>query len=197
MNDIKNYDELAKKIQKALKSAVTESRYEHSLRTAQMCKRVCKIYSLDFEKGYIAGLAHDLCKKCSDKELFELALQDGKEISEIEKLKPSLLHGRAAAVKIQKEFSIHDSQIIQAIACHTFGGKGICDLAKALYVSDKIEPAREQVSTEYYSRLFALDFNKMVYQVLLESVEYLTKKGKKISSVTLEFLQELEHEIGE
>lgn len=187
-----NFDILIEEIRAAVKKSVSESRYEHSLRTAKMCKELCKIYGVDENKGYLAGLAHDLCKKMSDEELFKLAKKDGKDISELEKNKPSLLHGRAASIKIQRDFKIFDAEIIEAIANHTFGGPGLCDLAKLLYVADKIEPGREQVTPEYLAHLTKLPLNKMVFEVVTESVQYLQKKGKKISFVTQKFLEELE-----
>lgn len=188
-------DKLLEKISEYVKKSVSISRFEHSLRTAQMCKKICLLYGIDEEKGYLAGLAHDMCKKMDDKSLIELAKKDEKLISEIELNKPALLHGRAAAVKIQSDFKITDPEIIQAIANHTFGSPGLCDLAKALYAADKIEPGREQVSKEYYQRLFSMTFDKMIYTVALESVQYLTKKGKEINSITMSFLEELKNKI--
>lgn len=186
-----NYEKVTEDIRKFTMAAVSESRYEHSVRTAQMCKRLCERYGLDPRRGYLCGIAHDMCKKMDDDLLISLASKDGNPISELEKDKPALLHGRAAAVKINKDFGIEDKEIIQAIACHTFGAEHLCDLAKLLFVADKIEPGREHVTDKYLDRLFSMELNEMVYTVVSESVEYLTKKGKKISSVTMLFLKEL------
>lgn len=186
-----DYSKLTEDIRKFTMAAVSESRYEHSVRTAQTCSKLCELYGLDCEKGYLAGIAHDMCKKMDDDLLISIASRDGNPISIIERDKPALLHGRAAAVKIRKDFGVEDPEIIQAIANHTFGGKNLCDLAKLLYVADKIEPGREHVTEEYYKRLFSMPLNTLVYTVLSESIEYLTKKGKNISPVTLEFLKEI------
>lgn len=191
MNRIKNYKAKVAEIRKYVKEAVSQSRYEHSLRTAKMCKKICAHYGLDKDKGYLAGLAHDMCKKMDAQSLIELASKDGKPITLIEEEKPALLHGRAASVKIQEDFAINDEQIVQAIANHTFGDSNLCDLAKALYAADKIEPEREQVTKEYLKRLFKMSLNDMLYTVVSESIQYLTKKGKNISENTLSFLDEL------
>ena len=95
---------------------VKKSRYEHSVRVAEMCARMCRQYRLDSRKGYLAGIGHDMCKDFSDKELIELAACDGKEITAFERKKPALLHGRAAAVLLQKKFKVFDPEILEAVA---------------------------------------------------------------------------------
>ena len=51
------------------------------------------------------------------------------------------------------------------------------------------------VTEKYLERLFAMELNEMVFTVVNESIEYLTKKGKKISPVTKLFLDELKMNI--
>lgn len=191
-----DYSKKIEEIRKYTMAAVSESRYEHSVRTAQMCKRICLHYNMDGEKGYLCGIAHDMCKKMNDDLLISFASKDGKVISQIEKDKPALLHGRAAAVKIKEDFGIDDPEIIEAIANHTFGGCGIGNYAKALYIADKIEPGREHVTEKYLNRLFSLSLDEMAYTVVNESVDYLTKKGKNISSTTMDFVKELAEKTG-
>ena len=187
-----NYRKINKEIKKFVKESVSDSRYKHSLRTAKMCKKLCNKYGFDKNKAYLAGLAHDMCKKFTNEKLISLVEEGNLQISSIEQDKPALLHGKAASVLIQKKFQIKDSEIIEAIANHTFGNTNLSSIAKVLYVADKIEEERPQVSKEYYKNLFSKDFDNLVYTVVNESVEYLTKKGKNISKVTKDFLEELD-----
>lgn len=194
-DNIENIDKLIEDIRVFTLGAVSQKRYEHSVRTAQMCERLCSHYGLNPKKGYLCGIAHDMCKKFDDRLLISIASKDGKPITPIESEKPPLLHGRAAAVKIREDFGVNDKEVIEAIANHTFGGEKLCDLAKLLFVADKIEPGREHVTEKYLDRLFSMSLNEMVYTVVNESVEYLTGKGKKISPVTRLFLTELKDTI--
>ena len=187
-----NYDKLIEDIRKYTMAAVNESRYEHSVRTAELCARLCKKEGIDEKRGYLCGIAHDMCKKMDDRLLISFASKDGSPISDIEREKPSLLHGRAAAVKIKQDFGVDDPEITEAIANHTFGGNNLCALAKILYVADKVEPGREHVTEEYIERLMKLSLDEMVYTVLQENLDYLAKKGKKVHPVTLSFMKELE-----
>ena len=167
---------------------VKNSRYEHSVRVAEMCARMCRQYRLDSRKGYLAGIGHDMCKDFSDDELFELAERDGKEITDFERKKPSLLHGRAAAVMLRKKFKVLDPEILEAVANHTSGIIGMCDLTKCLFLADKIEPGRPQSTDEYRERLLAMSLDEMLYSVLEENYEYLTKHCCEIMPGTREMI---------
>lgn len=172
-----NYIELTEQIRKYTESAVKKSRYEHSVRTAEMCARICRFYGLDEEKGFLAGIGHDMCKDCNDEEMIALAEKDGNPVIEYELNKPALLHGRAAAVMMKEKFGIKDKEILEAVANHTSGKTGMGNIAKVLFIADKIEPGRPQVSEKYYERLFKNSLDGMLYSVLKENYDYLKRKG--------------------
>lgn len=168
---------------------VKKSRYEHSVRVAETCARMCRQYGLDARKGYLAGIGHDMCKDFSDEELIELASRDGLEISDFEKKKPALLHGRAAAVMLRDHFKVVDPEILEAVANHTSGIIGMCDLTKCLFLADKIEPGRPQSTQEYRDNLFSMTLDQMLYSVLEENYQYLTKHKIEIAPGTLEMIE--------
>ena len=172
-----DYIELTEKIRAFTQENVKKSRYEHSVRVAQMCARLCRQYGLDSDKGYLAGIGHDMCKDFPENQLLELASKDGNEILEYEKEHPSLLHGRAAAVTMKEKFGIKDSDILEAVANHTSGVMNMCDLTKCLFVADKIEPGRPQSTEEYRNNLLKLSLNQIFYSVLYENYIYIKKKG--------------------
>ena len=168
---------------------VKKSRYEHSVRVAETCARMCRQYGLDARKGYLAGIGHDMCKDFSDEELIELAGRDGLAISDFEKKKPALLHGRAAAVMLHDHFKVLDPEILEAVANHTSGIIGMCDLTKCLFLADKIEPGRPQSTEEYRENLLAMPLNEMLYSVLEENYQYLTKHKIEIAPGTREMIE--------
>lgn len=175
-----NYIEKTEEIRAFTQAHVKKSRYEHSVRVAEMCARMCRQYGLDSRKGYLAGIGHDMCKDFSSEELIKLSSRDGKKISEFEKAKPALLHGRAAAVMLKEHFKIYDPEILEAVANHTSGIKGMCDLTKCLFLADKIEPGRPQSTDEYREGLLAMSLDEMLFSVLEENYIYLQKHGINI-----------------
>lgn len=191
----KNIDELIEEIRKHASAAENPKRFEHSVRVAETAAYMCSLYGLDEKKGYLAGIAHDICKNIPEQEMIKLAEKDGGKFSDVEKLKPSLLHGRAAAVLLKEKFNIRDEDVIQAVAVHTLGGIDICNLAKVIYSADKIEPGREQSTDEYRARLFAMSLNELTLFVVEENMEYLKSKGKKIAPSSIEFQENLRSQI--
>ena len=190
-----NSPELLEKIRKYALAAEKPSRYEHSESVADTAMIMCDMFGVDPKKGYLAGLAHDMCKDLDDKTMMSLASHDNQPISAEEKAKPSLLHGRAAAVKLQQDFGVEDSDVIQAVSRHTLGGASMCPLAKIVYVADKIEPGRPQSNREYREKLFSKSLNEICLQVLDENIEYLRSQGKSPALVSLRFRESLKRDI--
>lgn len=168
-----------------------KSRFEHSVRVAQTAERMCGVYGVDPAKGYFAALAHDMCKDLEDTAQLSMASRDGEPVTDVERDKPALLHGRAAAVKLREDFGVDDSDILEAVARHTFGGEGMCVLAKIIYAADKIEPGRPNSSPERIASLLGMSLDGMCLAVAEESLEYLRSRGKKVAPATLRFLQSL------
>lgn len=169
-----------------------KNRFEHSVRVAQTCEKLCKKYNLDSIVGYCAGISHDICKEEEDFKMISYALRDTLNVSEIERKKPSLLHGRAAAVLLKEKFGILNEEIIEAVQNHTFGKPNMCDIAKILYVADKIEPGRECATPKYLAKLEKLSLNELVLAVLNENISYLQSKNKSIAPITFELKEWLE-----
>lgn len=190
-----DYVELTEKIKIFAQEHEKKSRYEHSVRVAEMCARLCRRYGLDDDKGYFIGIAHDICKDFSDEDLINLSVKDGKEILDIDKRKPALLHGRAAAVLLQEQFGVNDKEVIEAIVVHTSGEIGMCGLSKCLWLADKIEPGRDWSTDEYRDELMKLSLNEMYYIVFKESYEFLLKKGYEIYPGTKKILDYYEAEM--
>ncbi|MBE6350657.1 MAG: HD domain-containing protein [Spirochaetaceae bacterium] len=193
----KDYTQFIEKIKKYASVVLKQSRYNHSVRTAETAEKICKLYGENCQKGYLVGIAHDICKEMDEEKILLLARRYTTEISLLELKKPSLLHGKAAAALLQEQFEIDDKEILEAVANHTFGKKNMGNLAKILFIADKIEPNRPQVTDSYLERLFALDLNSLTLAIVEENIEYLQNKGKKVASYSFELKQSLLEQIQE
>ena len=191
-SSVSDIDLPTEKVRRYVKKSVSEKRYSHSVRTAEMCRKLCALYGLDEKTGYFAGISHDMCKNFKPEQLLSLAKEDGADVSELERKKPSLLHGRAAAVLLKNDFGVTDSSVLEAVANHTFGKTGMCSLAKVLYAADKIEPGREHVTEDYLARLLALSLDGLVKAVLEENIDYLRKKGSAVAQESEKLLESLQ-----
>ena len=187
---------LLDRVQSFAKTHLSVARYEHSVRVGETAEQMCARYGEDPFKGRFAGIAHDICKEIPGEAMLALAAQDGKPITDLERGKLSLLHGRAAAVKLRQEFGVTDEDVLQAVASHTFGDERLCDLAKIVFAADKIEPERPQSTDEYRGRLLSLPLDEMVLAVVEENIGYLEKKGRVVADSSLRFRDELRRGAG-
>jgi predicted HD superfamily hydrolase involved in NAD metabolism len=136
------YKEEKKKIIKYLKKKIKQKRFEHTMGTASCAIEMAQIYGADAKRAEIAALLHDCAKELSDKAVRKKALSYGFPLDEMYNKNPQLLHGAAAALIAKDKFKIQDEDILEAVCYHTVPKPGMSDLAKIIYVADKIEPTR-------------------------------------------------------
>ena len=191
-----NYKKLTKKIKKEIKQTLKKSRYEHSIRVAQMCKKLCKKFNLDSEIGFFLGITHDMCKYYLKDDLINIVQSHGIEIIQIEKERPALLHGPVAAIILKEKYGVEDEQVLETIYNHTSGKVGMCDYSKVLFIADKIEVGRPQSTKKYRKALFKLSLDKMTYEVVKENYDFLTNKGWEIYPQTMAIMESLKQTKG-
>jgi nicotinate-nucleotide adenylyltransferase len=174
-------------VENAARKMLSPSRFLHSRNTALMARDLCLRFGLDPRKGYLAGIAHDICKSMGLEEIIRLAKSDGGGMTKLEKAKPSLLHGRAAAVFLKRQYGIHNKDVLDAVRYHTMAG-GDGDLARVVYVADKIETSREDVNEELREMSGKADLNTLFTAALDTTVAYLRSQKMDISPGTLRLL---------
>lgn len=190
MND-EQIEEAIVRVDVYCSAVLSASRYEHSVRVAVMAQELCVQFGLPPRCGYLAGIAHDMCKSGKDRWLLALASRDDAPISRIENEKPSLLHGRAAAILLAGEYGVSDLSILEAVKNHTFGAPGMDALGKVVFVSDKVEPGRSGINPGFREKVFASDLDAMARLVIEDNIAYLKAKGKEVASMTLLTLETL------
>jgi len=125
-----------------LKENVPEPRIEHILRVEQMAIDLAQIHKVDVKKAALAGLMHDLAKYFKSARLLEMARQAGILLDPVDEANPHLLHADISAIVAREEFSIHDPEVLGAIANHTLGRPGMDNLSCIVYLADSLEPGR-------------------------------------------------------
>ena len=90
---------------------------------------------------------------------------------------------------MKTQFKILDPEILEAVANHTSGILGMCDLTKCLFLSDKIEPGRPQSTDAYRAKLLSMSLDEMLLSVLIENYEYITKKGYEVAPDTKKMIE--------
>jgi len=186
-------------IEKAVRASVSLGRYLHSKNTAILAHDLCIRFGLDPLAGYLAGIAHDIGKELTNRQMVKLAKMDKMKITEIEVKKPSLLHGRAGAILLKKRFHIYNKDVLEAVATHTYGRENMGPLAKVIYIADKAESSRN-IDSEL-RRLCTtcpadteVTLDTILYAILHKTVRGLQSRKLVLSEDTLRLLDRMKEQ---
>jgi len=186
--DSRGLTETIVRLENDVRSILSPGRFMHSRNTALQVWDLCRRFGIDPQKGYLAGIAHDMCKSLGEKELFRLARADGGSISKLEQRKPGLLHARAAAVQLKRKYGIGDRDVLDAIRYHTTGTRDMNDLAKIVYIADKIEVGRPGIEASLRELKESADLETLFAAVLNNTVAFLRSRELDISYGTKRLL---------
>lgn len=111
---------------------------KHVEDVAAIAVELAKAYSLDVDKIRLAALLHDISGIMTPQEMYEFAKMRGLEIDPAEEKYNALLHQRVSKIIAQEDFDITDSDILNAIECHTTLRKNASVYDKVIFIADKI-----------------------------------------------------------
>ena len=183
-------DSVIQRIETAARETLSTERFLHSRHTAIHAYDLCRRFGLDPMDGYLAGIGHDLAKQIENKQMLNIVKTAGMDISALEMDKPNLLHGKAAAVLLRERFSIHNEDVLEAVAIHTSGGENMGQLAKVIFIADKTEASRNiEPALRRMCREDTLD--NILFAVLEKSIAKVRAKGMELSEDTLRLLKKM------
>ena len=183
------------KLRKEMEQTLEHKRYEHTLGVAYTAASLAMVHGADVDKALIAGMLHDCAKCMSHRKQIALCHKYKVQLSEIETEKHSpLLHAKAGSCLAEKKYGITDEEILLAISYHTTGRPHMGLLEKIIYIADYIEPGRERAKRSYADIQNLAQVRKMAYcdldealcKILSDTLDYLSRKGGTIDSMTRE-----------
>ena len=177
-------------IEAVVKETISTERFIHSKNTALHAVDLCCRFGVNPAAGYLAGIAHDLAKQMDNKLIIKILKSDGHNFSALEKEKPNLLHGKAAAVLLKERFCITNREVLEAIAYHTSGSDNMGALAKIIYIADKTESSRN-IDPVYRRMCREDDLDSILYAVLEKTVAKLRSKELVLFEETLLLLNKM------
>ncbi len=174
------------KLQKELSKELDAKRYEHTLGVAYTAACMAMRYDCDMKKAYIAGLLHDCAKCMTHSERLNYCKKNDLEVTEIEKVNPSLLHAKVGADLCAKKYGIEDEEIANAVRYHTTGRPDMTLLEKIIFIADYLEPHRNDAEDlPIVRKLVFEDIDLTLRTILSDTLVYLKETGKEIDSMTV------------
>ena len=183
-------DSVIQRIETAARETLSTERFLHSRHTAIHAYDLCRRFGLDPMDGYLAGIGHDLAKQIENKQMLNIVKTAGMDISALEMDKPNLLHGKAAAVLLRERFSIHNEDVLEAVAIHTSGGENMGQLAKVIFIADKTEASRN-IDSALRRMCMEDTLDNILLAVLEKSIAKVKAKGMDVSDDSLRLLKKL------
>lgn len=173
--------ELASQLRPLLEERLDDYRLAHSNSVADYARTLARIYGVDADAAYLAGLLHDWDKCLSEDELIARAKKYGIEVPDDYKSAVLVLHAETGAAALAEEYPDIPEEVISAISKHTLGAVEMSDLDMVIYIADMIEPLRTKKMIEdlRYS-VGDVTLEQLYRRCFMCSLKYLIDKGRYI-----------------
>ena len=137
--------------------------------------------------------AHDLARAVKQSVLLREAEMLGLDISFVERQQPLLLHGPVAAAWLRKDEGCVVGPILEAVEFHTTGRPGMGELAKVVFLADKLDPWKVERAPflERVAELAKVDLDAAILHYLDQTVERLLRDGQMVHPAAIEFRNHL------
>ncbi|RHX95591.1 phosphohydrolase [Leptospira yasudae] len=120
---------------KIVPTEITVTRWEHSLRVAEIAKELALIHSQEeAELAYLAGIVHDITKQKTPEFHLTLFKESGQE--ELEKLPSAAWHAYSASIYLKSQYDLKHEGVLSAVRNHTLGAETPGPLDLILYAAD-------------------------------------------------------------
>ena len=137
--------------------------------------------------------AHDLARSLTADALLSQAHSHGIDPGLVERRDPLLLHGPVAARWLEQDDGYDNDAVIQAVRWHTTGFAGMDEVAKTVFLADKLDPEKVR-RYPYLNKVQSLasdDLDTAIVEYLDRQIEYLLSRGSLIHPASLEFRNHL------
>ncbi|WP_288527516.1 bis(5'-nucleosyl)-tetraphosphatase (symmetrical) YqeK [uncultured Eubacterium sp.] len=173
------------KYEKLIKSRLSEYRYTHSMNVAKRAKELAKIYSLDEDKSYLAGILHDITKETDYAEQEKYMDNLGIIPTELEKSNKLVYHQISGACYVKSVLGIDDEEILSAIRYHTTGHAEMTDFEMVIYLADLTSVERSYPDVESVRELADNSLTDAMLCATRFTITDLANKNKLIHPDTL------------
>lgn len=162
---------------------LTPKRQKHTEGVRQTAIELAEKYGCDVQKAELAALLHDMARCMPD----DVKNYYVKHLNLPERYKDNgnLSHSKIAAVMMQKEFGIHDEDMINAVSYHTTGRPGMSLLEKIVYLADAVEPGRMYPGVEELRKAAFEDIDVGCLKSLQHTIDFIEGEKKFLDDDTI------------
>ena len=163
---------------------LSAERFEHTLSVAVWAEELARHHGLDPVKARCAGLAHDLAKEIPLKNQIRFARRWKLLNYPEDEQYPYVLHGPVAAYWLEHYYGLKDVEVIAAVANHTLGRPGMCQLEMLIYSADLTEASRDFPKVDNLRQSLYDDLGKGTLACVEHTLIYLREIKRPIHPLT-------------
>ncbi|GAB4073377.1 bis(5'-nucleosyl)-tetraphosphatase (symmetrical) YqeK [Barrientosiimonas marina] len=162
-----------------VKPHLKQTRFDHTLRVADVAKQLAEKNGASIEKAEIAAILHDYAKYFPLEDLRGI-IQDNDLPADLLDYHHELWHGPAAYMIVKQKHGVADQDIRNAIYYHTTGRADMSLLETILFVADYIEPGRSFPGVEEAREMAETDLNQAAWMALRNTIQFLVSQHKTV-----------------
>ena len=137
--------------------------------------------------------AHDLARAVKKRVLLNEAERLGLEVTLVERSQPILLHGPVAAEWLSEDDDYSAELILESVRFHTTGHPGMGDIAKVVFLADKLDPWKVERAS-FLSRVEEMartDLDAAILHYLDKTIERLVSDGQMVHPLAVKYRNDL------
>ncbi|MCL4694199.1 MAG: bis(5'-nucleosyl)-tetraphosphatase (symmetrical) YqeK [Candidatus Hydrogenedentes bacterium] len=163
-------------------------RYQHTISVTQTLYVIAQDLELSSTSAVAAGLLHDSCKGLKNDVMLAEADRYGIPVTDLQRERPSLLHGHVAAEVCRIELALDDADAFEAIYWHVTGRPGLGLLGRALFLADFSEPLRNHPASAAAREVYdAQGFDAALVYAAEAKMTFVENKGVTVDPRTRAF----------
>jgi len=172
-----------------LKTGVSAGRFEHSVLTGEVARKLAERHGLDPREAELAGLAHDIAKEFSEEENRRYVEKYGLAPELLEEKARKYVHADVGA-EVVREMGL-GGEIANAVRLHTIPEAGMGKFEKAIFLADKIGRVELKEGLEELPGLAFEDLDRAMLFFLEKQAVRLREKGIEQHERTKKLMEEL------
>ena len=163
---------------------LSEERLRHTLGVADWAEELARHHGLDPVKARCAGLVHDLAKEIPLNNQLRFARRWNLLKYPEDEQSPYVLHGPVAAYWLENYYGLDDAEVLAAVANHTLGRPGMCQLEMLIYSADLTEADRDFPKVDILRQSLYDNLEKGTLACVEHTLIYLRESKRPIHPLT-------------
>ncbi|KGE18669.1 bis(5'-nucleosyl)-tetraphosphatase (symmetrical) YqeK [Paenibacillus wynnii] len=168
----------------AVSAQMPDKRWKHTLGVMESAVKLAGRYGADPGRAETAAIMHDVAKYWAVERMRKI-IEENALSQELLSHDKQLWHAEVGAFVAEKEYGIHDLEVLDAIRYHTSGREGMGLLEKVVCLADYIEPGRDFPGVDEIRKLAKVSLEQGLVEGFDSTIRVLLEKRRIVFPLTV------------